>query len=658
MNVEPSEKLISSNPNLAQSYLQWNNFTVLTKDERIILDNISGEIKSGQSLAIMGSSGAGKTTLLNYLSKKCGTNAGLKKSNGRIRLIKNGIDETKSFTSLAGYVTQDDILFEVLTPLELFTFAADIKLIDKTKEEREKIVNNLIKRLDLEKCKNTRVGNVLLKGLSGGEKKRTAVGYELIREPLVLFLDEPTTGLDSISAFKVISLITEEAKLNNRIVIFTLHQPKTEIFNLFDEFLLLAQGKSMYHGNAKDAMKYFSNLGHQCPANYNPAEYYIKILSKQANYVEKLDLSVSWNQDGKKVSVQSYAPESRESGQNETLNMSLKNNSKTDEFINENQIKKDLQVEEDYETVIEKFASAARENMKLTDFHDIPVSNKKLKIKYHNFLVEFGILFKRNLKILVKDFKYLIVRVLFSIVSCLLVITIFNSVGKGNNAVQDRNGVLFFIILNVIQANFQTCMLVFTEEKPKFYKEQENYLYSIASYYLSKTVIEIPLQVLLSILNFGAVYFITGLNSTSFENYLYYLLTVFLAGYAGSAMAFLISALIDSKAIIPVIFPFLILTQIQASGFFINSNDIPLILTPFKYISLFKYGYQALCWNEYEGYTPGSLDCEDIVKCIFPTKSFSEDLFWSLMSLIIISLINNVLAYIAMVYKTKARKPK
>jgi ABC-type multidrug transport system ATPase subunit len=656
MNCKPSEALISSNSHLAQSSLQWNNFTVLTKADRKILDNISGEITSGQSLAIMGSSGAGKTTLLNYLSKKCGTNAGLKKSNGKIRLIKNGIDETKSFTALAGYVTQDDILFEVLTPLELFTFAADIKLVDKTREEKEQVVNNLIKRLDLEKCKNTRVGSVILKGLSGGEKKRTAVGYELIREPLVLFLDEPTTGLDSISAFKVVSLIIEEARLNNRIVIFTIHQPKTEIFNLFDQFLLLAQGKSMYQGNAKDAMKYFAKLGYQCPANYNPAEYYIKILSKQAKYVDELDISISSRHDGKITSVQSYSNDNHKSSENQSMNLSSKNENEGSNY--HDQTDKDPEVEQDYEKVIEKFEIAARENLKLTDFKDIPVSTKKLKMKQHNFFVELGLLSKRNFKILLKNFKYLIVRVLFSIVSCLLIITIFNSVGHGNNAVQDRNGVLFFTILNVIQSNFQTCMLVFTEEKPKFYKEQENHMYSIACYYLSKTIVEIPLQIILSSLNFGGVYFITGLNSSSYHNYLLYFLTIFLAGYAGSAMAFFISAIIDSKAIIPVIFPFLILTQIQSSGFFINSKDIPMIFAPFKYISLFKYGYQALCWNEYEGYTPESLDCKDPVKCIFPTKSFSEGLFWSLMSLLIIALSNNVLAYITMIFKTKARKPK
>lgn len=654
MNAEQSETLIKNN--LSHSFLQWNNLTVTTgKGERIILDNLSAEIKSGQSLAIMGSSGAGKTTLLNYVSRKCGTNYGLKKSNGKIRLIKNGVDETRSFTSLAGYVTQDDILYEVLTPLELFNFAADMKLVNKTKEERQHAVENLIKRLELDKCKNTKVGSVLIKGLSGGEKKRTAIGYELIREPLVLFLDEPTTGLDSISACKVISLITEEARLNNRIVIFTIHQPKTEIFNLFDQFLLLEHGKTMYNGNAKDAMSYFSRLGYQCPAYFNPAEFYIKILSQQAKYVEKLDVSINWKKNNRKISDRSDMSRLQDNSNN-ISNISHKYDSIPEESLKKtNEVE---QIDEDYHKILEKFESAARQDLKLTDFTDIPVSGRKLKIEKHNFFIELALLFKRNLNILLKDFKYLVVRIIFSLFVCLLVLGIFNHVGVGNNAVQDRNGVLFFVILSVIQANFQSCLIVFTEEKPKFYKEQENHMYSIASYYLSKTILEIPIQFVFSIINFCAIYFITGLNSQTYEHYLIYLLTVFLSGYAGCCMAFFISAIIDSKAIIPVLFPFVILTQIQASGYFINANDISYIFYPFKYISIFRYGYQALCWNEYNGYTQKDLECVDEFKCKFPTDLFPEDLFWSLLILFIIALSSNILAYVAMIFKTNSRKIK
>ncbi len=255
--------------------LQWSNLKITaTKTQKAILDNLSGEVQAGRSLAIMGSSGAGKTTFLNYLSKKMGNSSvGLKKESGNINLIVNGVDETKSFLTLSGYVTQDDILFEVLTPRELLTFAANIKLSHKKETERKDLVEDLITRLGLEKCADTRVGSALEKGLSGGEKKRTAIGYELITDPMILFLDEPTTGLDSVSAHKIIKLATDEARINKRIVIFTIHQPNSEIGGLFDKLLLMSEGKITYHGEYKDTIGFFAGLGYSCPAKFNPSEF-------------------------------------------------------------------------------------------------------------------------------------------------------------------------------------------------------------------------------------------------------------------------------------------------------------------------------------------------------------------------------------------------
>jgi ABC-type multidrug transport system ATPase subunit len=153
----------SGKNNAQKNILQWLNLSITTKnDERVILDNLTGEAKSGESLAIMGSSGAGKTTFLNYLSQKSASKgAGLKKTSGDIKFIVNEVDETNSFTALSSYVTQDDILFEVLTPKELLTFAARMRLPQKTSKEREEIILNLIQRLGLEKCADTKVGSVM-----------------------------------------------------------------------------------------------------------------------------------------------------------------------------------------------------------------------------------------------------------------------------------------------------------------------------------------------------------------------------------------------------------------------------------------------------------------------------------------------------------------
>ena len=145
--------------------LQWSNLTVKKEsDNTTLLNSINGECTNNHSLAIMGPSGGGKTTLLNYLSSKMATN-GLKKTGGIITLSVNNKNETKHLKEVSAFVTQDDILFEILTPRELFQFAADIKLVKKSKEEKNDVIEKLINTLGLNDCCDIRVGSALNKGI-------------------------------------------------------------------------------------------------------------------------------------------------------------------------------------------------------------------------------------------------------------------------------------------------------------------------------------------------------------------------------------------------------------------------------------------------------------------------------------------------------------
>lgn len=115
------------------------------------------------------------------------------------------------FSSYSAYVQQDDILFQTMTVRECLTFAARLKL-DNTEEEKISRVNKMLKQLKLVKCQNTRIGGPLVKGVSGGERKRTSIGVELITDPNLVFLDEPTTGLDSFTATAVMESLRDLAK--------------------------------------------------------------------------------------------------------------------------------------------------------------------------------------------------------------------------------------------------------------------------------------------------------------------------------------------------------------------------------------------------------------------------------------------------------------
>lgn len=106
--------------------------------------------------------------------------------------------------------------------------------------------------LRLTKCQNTKIGGSLVKGVSGGERKRTAIGVELITDPQLIFLDEPTTGLDSFTALQVMETLRGLAA-SGRTVISTIHQPNSEIYDVFDKLMLIGQGKILYHNEAKRA---------------------------------------------------------------------------------------------------------------------------------------------------------------------------------------------------------------------------------------------------------------------------------------------------------------------------------------------------------------------------------------------------------------------
>ena len=141
-------------------------------------------------------------------------------------------------------------------------------------EEAERV----IARLRLGKCADTVIGTEgLRRGISGGERKRTNVAIELVTSPALLFLDEPTSGLDSFTSLEVLKCLKELAS-DGRGVVCTIHQPSSDLFSLFDELLFLSEGRVAYQGPAEAAMDYFLQLGHACPENYNPADFFIKVL--------------------------------------------------------------------------------------------------------------------------------------------------------------------------------------------------------------------------------------------------------------------------------------------------------------------------------------------------------------------------------------------
>ena len=225
----------------------------------------------------MGPSGAGKTSLLNILAGRAASR-GHVKIEADIRLNNYSVDPTNiAVRQHMAFVAQDDSLQVTSTPREAIYFSAKLRSPRATTESNlVKLVNKMLHELGLDHCADTYVGGPLLKGISGGERKRTSVGVELVVRPAMVFLDEPTSGLDSFSAVQLCQVLKKVANAGSS-VLFTIHQPASEIFNSFDSLILLNKGRVMYNGPVPEVSEYFAARGHPLPKAYNPADWIMNV---------------------------------------------------------------------------------------------------------------------------------------------------------------------------------------------------------------------------------------------------------------------------------------------------------------------------------------------------------------------------------------------
>ncbi|GMI40998.1 hypothetical protein TrCOL_g10570 [Triparma columacea] len=256
--------------------LSFFNLSYFIGDKRI-LRNVSATFNPGTLTAIMGPSGSGKTTFLNVISGHAtvGHFEGCRIVNG-VMYQKKEYDEILRGN---GYVEQDDtLLFENLTVWETLSFASLIRLPD-TMTVKEKLGRALevMKEVDLADRADAPVGGATFKGISGGQKRRLSIAIELLCNPGCLILDEPTSGLDSTTSLQLVSKLKRIAENHKRTVMCTIHQPRSEIFDLFDNVILLGKGGvTIYNGKREDAANFLKQHTSLDLDDYdNPADFVI-----------------------------------------------------------------------------------------------------------------------------------------------------------------------------------------------------------------------------------------------------------------------------------------------------------------------------------------------------------------------------------------------
>ncbi|KJZ76517.1 hypothetical protein HIM_04246 [Hirsutella minnesotensis 3608] len=266
--------------NSAVQSLSWRNVTVSVKDKSskkllTILDNAAGDVQAGEICALMGPSGCGKTTLLNVLAHRP-TTASSVESN---ILVNDSRMSRSKMGRLSSFVEQEDVLIGSLTVQETLDFSSSLASASLTRQERRRRVDALLTSFGLIERADTLVGTPLRKGISGGQKSRVSVASQLITSPKILFLDEPTTGLDSSASWELVNYLKSVARRNRLIIVFSIHQPSTITFRLFDKLMLLSQGQTFYFGRSDRALPYFESLGVSAPGPVNPAEFLVELVN-------------------------------------------------------------------------------------------------------------------------------------------------------------------------------------------------------------------------------------------------------------------------------------------------------------------------------------------------------------------------------------------
>mmetsp|Transcript_29843 Transcript_29843/g.75060 ORF Transcript_29843/g.75060 Transcript_29843/m.75060 type:complete len:710 (+) Transcript_29843:208-2337(+) len=579
-----------------------------------VLRGISGRLRAGRTTAIMGASGAGKTSALNVLAGR------IKASRERELtgdLLVNG--EAVSASDLkhtASYVMQDDVFLYNMTVREQIRFAADMSLPPSrfsAQAKRDKVAD-ILDQLRLNKAAETQVGQAgVQRGISGGERKRCAIGVELVNDSPLLFLDEPTSGLDSDTAAVLIEHLGDLAHRGGRTVVFTIHQPSSEVFHMFDDLILLSEGQVVYQGEAAGLADYLASLGHPVPVHSNPADFVLKLLndaviqaagagagatatalnpaaSSRVSSRSEVELEES---DGGTLSSGAGAGAGAGGRGIEDMSTDRSDTPLVGDLRSTRKLQKRLttaMLVDQYDTWRKSEANlqpAAPEH----GFTRVRRERPPLRYQLWYLFCRTMLSFVRNKPATIgKLFQYVFVGVFSGV--------LFWQQGTDTEGVQGRNGAMFSSILlfSFMPANGTT--LLFPLERPVFLREHAKKMYHPLTYYISKTLTEAPFQLLCVLLAMTPTYFMIGLK-TEVDTFFMFMLVVMMVSLVGSSIGLIVGAGMKDIGKAMELGPSLIIPPMLSAGLFVNLDAIPVVLRWFSDVSFVRWAFQALMNNEW-----------------------------------------------------------
>ncbi|KAL2323875.1 hypothetical protein Fmac_022933 [Flemingia macrophylla] len=531
---------------------------------KTLLNDISGEARDGEIMAVLGASGSGKSTLIDALANRIAKGS-LK---GKVALNGEAL-ESRLLKVISAYVMQDDLLFPMLTVEETLMFAAEFRLPRTLSKSKKKArVQALIDQLGLRSAAKTVIGDEGHRGVSGGERRRVSIGTDIIHDPILLFLDEPTSGLDSTSAYMVVKVLQRIAQ-SGSIVIMSIHQPSYRILGLLDRMIFLSRGQTVYSGSPAQLPVFFGEFGHPIPESDNRTEFALDVIRELEGSPGGTKSLVEFNKSWQSMTKRNHETTTM----TETTDAESQNGLSLKEAIS---------------------ASISRGKLVSGATNTNPNPSSMVPTFANPFWVEMATLSKRSILNSRRMPELLGTRFATVMVTGFILATMFWQLDNSPKGVEERLGFFAFAMSTTFYTTADA-LPVFLQERYIFMRETAYNAYRRVSYLVSHAVVALPSLALLSLGFAAATFWAVGLDG----GFLFYLMIIFASFWAGNSFVTFLSGVVPHVMLGYTIVVAILAYFLLFSGFFINRDRIPSYWIWFHYLSLVKYPYEGVLQNEF-----------------------------------------------------------
>ncbi|KAJ1510913.1 hypothetical protein HMI56_006043 [Coelomomyces lativittatus] len=487
----------------------------------------------------------------------------------------------KSFQHLMGFVDQEDVLLPWLTVLESLWFVADTRLPESLKlDEKKRIIEEVMETLNISHIQHSKIGGAkAFRGISGGERRRVSVAMELITSPAILFLDEPTTGLDSHNAYKLMKCLADLSHQHHKTIVCTIHQPRHDVYALCDQIMLMSQGIILYQGPSHSAKSFLQSIGFPCPEHRHVSDHMID-LAMQPKLLQTLaSTSPTHNSTSFDSFLTSYSDHSTNSSPE-----SSRWKAKLNFLFHAFKLPK-----------LSLPSFLKRKKQENLDSNTTSLLNSSSYMV--SYVTQLNCLLLRSLKCLLRNKRLFLGHNMVAIcLGCFMSLCYMYTTLTLEGFV-NLVGIIVFLHLIITFSSFSTLHHM-ASDRLLFIRERGNHCYRPSTYFLSKLLMDlIPLRLLPTLWISSIVYFTCGFQVT-YVLYFKFILVFLLYTSGVTLVCMIISVYFSDSTLANFTNSVTMLLFVLFSGIWVNLTQLTSALSWLQYLSLARWSSDALATSQ------------------------------------------------------------